>query len=329
MMNAQKKQQLTQLVQQGKLAQARQMAAELCAADPNDLQALQMFGSISEMLSRFQDAEKCARRMIQLLQPYLANAHGSLGRALLGLQRQAEAAESFREALRLNPASSADRYLLAALGAAPPPTREEAAPYVANLFDTYSSFFDEHLRGELRYRTPEMLQSAVAGVLGESRAGLDILDLGCGTGLCGPLFRKWARTLIGVDLSAGMLEKAKQRRVYDELIHGDLLVPLNRAGAAFDAIIAADVFVYVGALEEVFARCRTALRSSGIFAFSIEAHEGEEDYVLRPSTRYAHSARYIADLAQRSEFKTVGRESTVLRQDHGVSVAGHIYLMTT
>jgi predicted TPR repeat methyltransferase len=324
---AQKKQQVLSLVQQGRLAPARQIAAELVAADSHDLQALWMLGNINEMLGRFQDTEKCARKMIQRILPDLAGAYGSLGRALLGQQRNAEAADSFREALKLDPASAADRYLLAALGEAPLPSPSETAYYVTSLFDMYATFFDDHIRKELKYEIPEVLRSAVESALGESRTGLDILDLGCGTGLCGPLFRKWARTLTGVDLSAGMLEKARQRKVYDELIHGDLLIPLNRPDAAFDVVIAADVFVYIGALEDVFERCRAVLRPSGIFAFSIEAHEGEEDYLLRPNTRFAHSARYITDLTQRSGLKVVVQESTTVRYEHGNPVAGYIFLL--
>lgn len=324
---AQKKQQVLSLVQQGRLAPARQMAAELVAAEPHDMQALWMLGNINEMLGRFQDAEKCARKMIQRILPDLAGAYGNLGRAQLGQQRYAEAADSFREALKLDPVSAADRYLLASLGEAPLPSPSETASYVTSLFDMYATIFDDHLRKELRYEIPEALRSAVASTLGESAQGLDILDLGCGTGLCGPLFRKWARTLTGVDLSAGMLDKARQRRVYDELIHGDLLIPLNRPGAVFDVVIAADVFVYVGALEDVFERCRAVLRPSGIFAFSIEAHEGEEDYLLQPSTRFAHSARYVTDLAQRSGLKVVVHEPTTVRHEHGSPVAGYLYLL--
>ena len=47
---------------------------------------------------------------------------------------------------------------------------------------------------------------------------LDVLDAGCGTGLCGPLLAPYARRLIGVDLSEGMLALAKEKHVYDALI---------------------------------------------------------------------------------------------------------------
>lgn len=326
--NAQKKQQILSYVQQGRLAPARQIATELVAADPHDMQALWMLNGINEMLGRFQDAEKCAQKMIRRILPDLARAYGNLGRALLGQQRYAEAAESFREALRLDPTSAGDRYLLAALGGAPIPTQTEVASYVTSLFDAYAAIFDDHLRNGLKYEIPELLHSRITSIVGESRGGLDILDLGCGTGLCGPPFRKSAQTLIGVDLSAGMLEKARQRKVYDELIQGDLLVPLNRAGAAFDVILAADVFIYVGALEVVFERCRAVLRPSGIFAFSIEMHEGSEGYVLQPSTRFAHSTAYIETLAQSAALKITVAEPITLRHEHGIPVAGYLFLLT-
>src|SRR5205823_1798095 len=111
------------------------------------------------------------------------------------------------------------------------------------LFDGYAEKFDEHLTGQLRYRCPELLHEAVARL--NPGAGLNVLDLGCGTGLCGPLFRPLAATLTGVDLSPGMIDKARRRGVYDRLDLEDLVTALRRAPGAVDLLLAADVLVYV------------------------------------------------------------------------------------
>lgn len=49
---------------------------------------------------------------------------------------------------------------------------------------------------------------------------LDILDLGCGTGLIGSWFKDYARKLVGVDVSPTMLDMATKKGCYHELRRG-------------------------------------------------------------------------------------------------------------
>lgn len=55
------------------------------------------------------------------------------------------------------------------------------------------------------------------------------MDLGCGTGLMGPLLRQHVEHLAGVDLSQGMIDKARERGCYDELAVGELAAHLQAA----------------------------------------------------------------------------------------------------
>ena len=82
---------------------------------------------------------------------------------------------------------------------------------ISGLFDRYAEQFDQHLVEKLDYHVPEMIVAAVAGA--ERPEFLDILDLGCGTGLCGPLLRPMAKTLVGVDASPEMTRKARAARI--------------------------------------------------------------------------------------------------------------------
>jgi predicted TPR repeat methyltransferase len=75
-----------------------------------------------------------------------------------------------------------------------------------------------------------VMRLAPSGNLGT----LDILDLGCGTGLVRSLLRPLARTLTGVDISSNMLKIARQRRVYDKLVCNELIAFLKMHAKTFD-----------------------------------------------------------------------------------------------
>lgn len=68
---------------------------------------------------------------------------------------------------------------------------------------------------------PDEIQSAHNGdVLSYLNGSLDILDLGCGTGLIGSWFKDYARKLVGVDVSPTMLDMATKKGCYHELRRG-------------------------------------------------------------------------------------------------------------
>jgi predicted TPR repeat methyltransferase len=223
-----------------------------------------------------------------------------------------------RRVVRRDPANEQAQFLLAGLSG----EHRDAMPpaLVAELFDTYAKQFDEHLVAKLEYRAPDMLAAMLPAV---DRAW-DVVDLGCGTGLCGIAFRDRARHLVGSDLSPRMIELARARGVYDELYAEDLLVTLRRASA--DVIVAADVLIYVGALEPMFAACAATLRAGGWLAFSTERHVGD-GVKLQTSLRYAHSDAYIHTLAASTGFAIAEQRETVLRTDRGQPIAGTLWAL--
>jgi predicted TPR repeat methyltransferase len=151
-----------------------------------------------------------------------------------------------------------------------------------------------------------------------------VLDVGCGTGLCGPLLAPYARRLVGVDLSRGMLDLAREKNVYHELVQAELTAYLQQQSAAFDAILSADTLVYFGALEEVVAAVAGALRPGGLFIFTVEEATDAAmagSYSLQPHGRYSHGAAYIEQLlVQHGLEPSIGRGE--LRMESGLPVHG-------
>ena len=66
------------------------------------------------------------------------------------------------------------------------PTRANTA-YVADMFDAYADTFDDVLQKNLRYQVPELVRATLDELRPKQTYG-SILDLGCGTGLNGPLY---------------------------------------------------------------------------------------------------------------------------------------------
>ncbi len=257
------------------------------------------------------------------IEPDLTEAWLGRGEALEGLGRPQEAVAVYRQALAAGCSAEMIQFALGAMGAEGAPV---TAPkeLVTRLFDQYAGRFDDHLVGKLKYRTPESLLDAIVRFV--PRDGLDIVDLGCGTGLVGSRFRPLARTLTGVDLSTSMLEVARQRQIYDHLVCSDLTEFLRTQAGNFDLALTADVFIYIGDLSAVFQGVRGALRDGGFFGFSVEASE-DRDFVLRPTRRYAHSEPYLRRLAVDHGFAVETIEPHVIRQQDGIDVAGYLAVL--
>ena len=277
----------------------------------------------------FEAAADLARQTLELA-PGFAPAHALLGRAEAALGNQASAVAALAHALAIEPDDVLGvRLDLARLGALPP---EEAisAAYVRALFDSYAPGFDRHLVESLKYRAPEMIREALrrACAARGRRLWFDrAFDLGCGTGLMGQALADVCATIEGVDLSPRMLAEAAKERIYGALHESGLLPFLQAAperGA--DLVVAADVFVYLAALDPVFAAVRRALRADGLFAFTVQAHAGE-GLTLGADARYAHSESYLRGLATSTGFEVALFEPVSTRQDRGADVPGFLVVL--
>jgi len=230
------------------------------------------------------------------LQPDMRNIAISYGHLLYRLNRIPEAVEFYARWRSTAPDDPIPQHMLAAMGGAERPSRASDG-YVRATFDDFAESFDTNLE-ELGYAAPKLLFDALtstAALGADSR--LDLLDIGCGTGLCGPLWRPFSRRLVGVDLSPNMLSKAALRAVYDQLNCAELSGWLAECEQRFDVAIAADVFCYFGDLSTAFQGVASVLRPGGRFACSLEAmpesSTAGEPFALLAHGRYQHSRHYL------------------------------------
>jgi predicted TPR repeat methyltransferase len=246
------------------------------------------------------------------IDPGLALAWSNRGSILKDLKRLDEAAISFEQAITRGGDAELNGYFLAAIiGQGAPATAPQQ--YVQGLFDDYAQSFDEHLITVLNYRAHRVLTENLKG-LSNRRFG-HALDLGCGTGLCGPLVKPIAEQVDGIDLSPKMIEQARATAVYQRLVLADIAEYLLTTDQRYDLVLAADVFIYVGDLEPIFSGVRRVMDPGGVFCFSAEIPEGCGDFELKTSLRYGQSERYIRDLANRYGFAIIKILHHPIRED--------------
>ena len=316
------------------------LANMLVAADAED-EAIKAYVRATEiepeLVTAWYNLGICYRRTKQIeksveafckaveLQPADTIVYERFGMLLYGLGRFKQAADVYRQWLKIDAGNPVPRHMLAAMTGEDVPARADDA-YLKQLFDRFSNSFDEQLSA-LGYRAPELLASALTGQL-PAQSNAVILDAGCGTGLCGPLLRSVARKLIGVDLSEGMVSKARERQVYDELVVAELVAFMQSRPAEFNAVISADTLVYFGALEQMCAAAHACLLPGGLLAFTLERREeGDEPYRIEPHGRYSHRQDYAERVLSDAGFELLESTHTVLRKERGNDVAGLLLLV--
>lgn len=225
----------------------------------------------------------------------------------------------YRRCIEIEPTRNGPAYMIAALGQDTAPA-QAPGDYVADFFDWYADEFDDHLTRNLKYSGPQQ----VAGTLRVMRPdGVGpTIDLGCGTGLAGLAVQGLVGPIIGVDLSSEMLAKADARGIYAQLIEDDLLVAMaTQADGSAEAILAADVFVYVGELAPLFRECHRVLAPGGIFIATFEDALGNTGtWKLEHSGRYTHARAYLEKIAADAGFSEFRSSPIVLREEYGEPV---------
>ncbi len=201
--------------------------------------------------------------------------------------------------------------------------------YVEKLFDVFASDFDEVL-ADLEYDSPVIIAQKVAQFYSpKNQKKIRILDLGCGSGLCGENIKKNLPFghLIGVDISSQMLHKAAGKKVYNRLVKSDIEDCFINIKKDVDVVVASDVFTYLGKLDKLFKSINNILKKGGVFAFTISCNiANKKDYFLMPSSRFVHSVEYIKNLLEKYQFSIIDNEEKILRKEGEKDVVGRVIL---
>ncbi|MGD9638243.1 MAG: methyltransferase domain-containing protein [Alphaproteobacteria bacterium] len=198
--------------------------------------------------------------------------------------------------------------------------------YIKELFDQYADNFDESLVEKLNYTVPTKIADEISKIAAKQK--IDILDLGCGTGLAGEAVKNFAQILWGIDISPNMVEIAKNKNIYDDLIVSNISeITIEQK---FDVVIAGDVLVYFGELETIFSLASSLLKSGGYFIASVESDNdeaGDDGFIFKESRRFGHNHNYIESLAKKNNFSIHNLQKITPRYEKGSPLNGYLFTL--
>ena len=141
-------------------------------------------------------------------------------------------------------------------------------------YSDWAATYDAEIT-ENGYATPQRCADALAKVT--SKKNLNILDIGCGTGISGRILSEVGFTRIdGCDITPEMLKIAETRKIYHELWLSDPENPFPFDNGKYQAITAVGVIGAGAAPLIVFHQAIRKLTSGGLFVFSFNDHTLED-----------------------------------------------------
>lgn len=325
--------------------------------EPNMPEVHNNLGNIFRNLEQYAEAEACYRRGL-LLRPDFVEVYCNLGGVLRSQKKFKEAIECYRKALDLSPTfkaayeglgichtelgerdqavASFNRYLeldpsdnsevklrLALLNAGDVPKRYPAAVTLTTYGKKAQTWDADIQRPGMEFLGPKHVRELLEEMKVPQARQLDILDIGCGTGVCGEYLRSYAKHLEGVDLSPHMLAQAQKKGYYDKLECADALGYMQGSTRLFDLIIASGVLILFGDLMPVFQAAAHLLKPGGIFVFTLYRSESEA-VMVRRNLHFAHSAAYVQETAESAGLQVALLEQKVHEYDHGEAQPGWI-----
>jgi predicted TPR repeat methyltransferase len=234
------------------------------------------------------------------------------------------AGKMYEKLLRINPEDYQAKHMLAALQGECSLTAP--LPYVEQMFDSYSSYYEDSLVQKLGYNVPEIMRKFFSDTVPKSSMQRKVLDLGCGTGLAGVVFKDLSSALTGIDISNKMIDKAAAKGVYDSLINTGIVEYLENHPLPYDLYIAADVFTYIGDLESIFDTIARNSAPEAIFCFSTEKSDSNS-FELRNTGRFAHSQKYIETITLLTGWKIIRTIDIDLRKEKELWIDGMLYFL--
>lgn len=303
---------------------------EVLKIAPNNPQTHKMF-------ARLEQSNKDYEAAIEHLSLAIEHGSGSLqlnsliekSRLLTILDKKEEAIGLYQKWLSIHPEDETAKHMLAALDGSPPPERP-GEKYVKDLFDRFALSFDNVLEA-LDYQAPELIKQYMNAHYSGLDKKLQVVDAGCGTGLCGNYLKPVADTLIGVDLSPAMLNRARILNHYDELIEDDLVRFFEAKNNEYDLVVSADTIIYLGTLDRICKAVSQSLKPGSEFIFTLEFDESENEqgYRLMDHGRYCHTNEYATQCLQAAGFTITHMKEHQLRMERGEPVLGMLIAAST
>jgi predicted TPR repeat methyltransferase len=306
----------------GRFDEARASYERAIAIDGRHVRAWNNLGLLHDAQGNLEAAMRAYVTAIELVPDSGMSAY-LLGMTFYKLGQIAKAGEVFRQWMQRDPQDPVPAHLYAACSGQGVPERASDA-YVEAEFDKFAGSFERVLNERLHYRAPQLACDLLAAHLPPPAKALEVLDAGCGTGLCGPLVAPWAKRLVGVDLSDGMLAKARNKGVYDELVKAELTAFLQDGPARWDAIVCADTLCYFGDLAAVMRAAAGSLRPGGVMVLTVEAlaDDAADRAAILPNGRYAHGRAHLDRVLAEAGLVTLDARRDVLRDEAGAPVHG-------
>jgi predicted TPR repeat methyltransferase len=304
--------------------EAHQYYRKAVLLDPDNAEIHQSYGNFLVKYDSLEGIQHLERA--RHLNPEQEHLLGQLGYAYLQLGKKKEAISCLKIALQQDADDAIAKYFLSVAEGRLPDSATRA-DYVENLFDAYSSNFDNDLAEKLEYEVPRVARDIIEKIFGKNIRFQEMADLGCGTGLSGIAFRDCVDNIVGIDLSRKMLDKAAEKGVYDALLQGEITEVLHKLEQRFDFILATDVVVYFQGLDVLFSLIKEKAANGALFVFSTEWHPGNGFEVNEKSGRTAHSSEYIHALARNLNFHTLESIRIPLRKDKEGWAEGELFIL--
>jgi predicted TPR repeat methyltransferase len=298
------------------------MIEQALEINPEHARAHHNLGNVYRDLERFDEALTAYGRA-EKLNPLDSNSARSIAKLLYSQGRHDDAVAVLEALVESQPDDAGAIHQLAAYTGQDVPKRA-SDQYISQMYDHHAPDFDESL-ARLNYKAPTLVGSRIIDQFHGSGKKYRVLDIGCGTGLCGPLVKPIADRIVGVDLSRNMLKRAEKRGVYDQLEEAELSAYMSEKKAAFDVVICVDTFVYFGDLGGALRAASHTLRSGGWLFFTVEQHETNEhdnNYWLQSHGRYSHSKDYVHRTLEHTGFEICDLDDVFLRMEGGKPVDG-------
>ena len=306
----------------GHLEEAIAAFQKAASLEPGNVDSRANLGNAYKSSGQLAEAEKAYREALSI-DPARLHLYPNLAAVLRRRNRLDQAAQVLAQWLHHEPNNPIARHLHATCIAEPPPSRAPVE-YVRQVFDEFAETFDQHLK-DLDTQSRQLVEQALTVSRLTVSTPMNILDAGCGSGLCGSLLKPLASTLSGVDLSSQMLERANELGLYDELVEAELVEYLESRPSAFDLIVVADTFGYFGDLQPPLAAARRGLNSRGSLICTIETDEKSPEnthgYRLMTTGRYCHTRKYLEDSLEAANLLATDITTGMLRREAGQPVS--------